>query len=124
MFILTVDTLCSEAALFSAVESRHPKPLLYGVTDGKAVGTYLEQKFKLYLKNQYEFVEGNSASGIDFPELLIDVKVTSIKQPQASSNHNHHALSSRRDKKFLDLDICLSSLFMKRQTTAQIELQL
>lgn len=84
MTILTVETLCSEAALFSVAESRHPEPLLYGVTDGKAVGTYLEQKFRLYLKERYEFVEGNSASGIDFPGLLVDIKVTSIKQPQSS----------------------------------------
>ena len=73
---LTIEALCSEAATFSAAESRHPEPLLYGITDGKAVGTYLEQKFRLYLKGKYEFVEGNSASGIDFPGLLIDVKVT------------------------------------------------
>ena len=80
----TIETLCSEAAIFSAAESRHPEPLLYGVTDGKAVGTYLEQKFRLYLKTRYEFIEGNSASGIDFPGLLVDIKVTSIKQPQSS----------------------------------------
>jgi hypothetical protein len=84
MLALTIEVLCSEAARFSAAESRHPEPLLYGVTDGKAVGTYLEQKFRLYLKEKYEFVEGNSASGIDFPGLLVDVKVTSIKQPQSS----------------------------------------
>jgi hypothetical protein len=81
---LTVETLCSEAAIFSAVESQHPEPILYGVTDGKAVGTYLEQKFRLYLKGKYEFLEGNSASGIDFPGLLVDVKVTSVRQPQSS----------------------------------------
>ena len=81
---LTIEALCSEAAIFSAAESHHPEPLLYGITDGKAVGTYLEQKFRLCLKGSYEFVEGNSASGIDFPELLVDVKVTSIKQPQSS----------------------------------------
>jgi hypothetical protein len=81
---LTIEILCSEAVRFSAAESRHPEPLLYGVTDGKAIGTYLEQKFRLYLKEGYEFVEGNSASGIDFPGLLVDVKVTSIKQPQSS----------------------------------------
>ncbi|PHJ60693.1 restriction endonuclease NspV [Nostoc linckia z18] len=84
MTILIVETLCSEAAIFSATESLHPEPLLYGVTDGKAVGTYLEQKFRLYLKQRYEFVEGNSASSIDFPGLLVDVKVTSIRQPQSS----------------------------------------
>ncbi len=41
MTILTIEALCNEAALFSAAESRHPEPLLYGVTDGKAIGTYL-----------------------------------------------------------------------------------
>ncbi|QOV24158.1 type II restriction-modification system restriction endonuclease [Anabaenopsis elenkinii] len=84
MKILTIETLCTEAAVFSVTESRHPEPLLYGVTDGKAIGTYLEQKFKLYLKQKYDFVQGNSASGIDFPQLLVDIKVTSIKQPQSS----------------------------------------
>ncbi|MGG6265995.1 restriction endonuclease [Leptolyngbya sp. AN03gr2] len=84
MPVLTIEMLCSEATVFSAVESQHPEPLLYGITDGKAVGTYLEQKFRLYLKERYEFVEGNSASGIDFPGLFVDIKVTSIKQPQSS----------------------------------------
>lgn len=84
MTILTVENLYSEAAIFSAAESRHPEPILYGITDGKAIGTYLEQKFKLYLKQRYQFIEGNSANGIDFPELLVDIKVTSIKQPQSS----------------------------------------
>jgi hypothetical protein len=84
MITLTVETLCSEATIFSAAESYHPEPLLYGVTDGKAVGTYLEKKFRLYLQARYEFIAGNSASGTDFPGLLVDMKVTSIKQPQSS----------------------------------------
>jgi hypothetical protein len=84
MTLLTIESLCSEAALFSAIESLHPQSTLYGVTDGKAIGTYLEQQFRLYLKNKYDFIEGNSASGIDFPSLLIDIKVTSVKQPQSS----------------------------------------
>jgi hypothetical protein len=36
------------------------------------------------LKERYKFIEGNSASGIDFPNLLVDMKVTSINQPQSS----------------------------------------
>lgn len=84
MPFLTIETLCTEAAKFSALESQHSEPLLYGVTDGKAVGTYLEQKFKIYLTSNYEFAIGNSASGIDLPELLVDIKVTRIKQPQSS----------------------------------------
>jgi len=81
---LTIKALGKEAALFSALQSQTPEKVLYGVTDGKAVGTYLEQKFREYLKSHYDFVEGNSASGIDFPELLVDMKVTSIRQPQSS----------------------------------------
>ncbi len=84
MLPLNAEILCNEAAQFSASESQHSEPLLYGVTDGKAIGTYLEQKFKTYLQANYDFVAGNSASGIDFPELLIDMKVTRIKQPQSS----------------------------------------
>ena len=37
---LTIETLLTEAALFSVAESIHDEPALFGVTDGKAVGTY------------------------------------------------------------------------------------
>lgn len=82
---LTAALLVSEAQDFAEAESLHDEPKLYGVTDGKAVGTYLEQKFSLYVAQKYKYTLGNSASGIDFPELGIDIKVTSIKQPQSSS---------------------------------------
>lgn len=82
--ILTVESLIDEAKLFAEVESIFPEPTLYGVTDGKAVGTYVEHKFKAYLANKYTFAAGSSASGIDLPELNVDIKVTSIVQPQSS----------------------------------------
>lgn len=82
---LTVDRLCKEAGIFSEIETTHPEPSLFGVTDGKAVGTYLEAKFIAYLRAKgYEFGDGNAASGLDFPTLNVDIKVTSIKQPQSS----------------------------------------
>ena len=82
---LTIQTLCSEASVFSSEESKHPEPSLFGVTDGKAVGTYLEHKFRAYLiEKGYAFDAGNSANGIDFPSLHVDMKVTSIRQPQSS----------------------------------------
>ena len=81
---LTVELLQSEAASFAVTESAHAEPLLFGVTDGKAVGTYLEHKFRAHLQTKYDFILGSSASGIDFPELDVDMKVTSIKQPQSS----------------------------------------
>lgn len=84
MQVLTIDLLCHDAQEFSEIESKHFEKSLFGVTDGKAIGTYLEHKFREYLQNRYSFQVGNSASGIDFPELGVDMKVTSIKQPQSS----------------------------------------
>lgn len=81
---LTIDFLCEEAKRFSAAESTHAESNIYGVTDGKAVGTYFEHKFQQYLREKYVFGESSSARGIDFPELGVDMKVTSIKQPQSS----------------------------------------
>ena len=82
---LGVVELCSEAAEFAVAESAHGEPRLYGVTDGKAVGTYLEHKFREVLRTKYSFEEGSSAKGIDFPGIGVDMKVTSFRQPQSSS---------------------------------------
>ena len=81
---LTIPQLISEASLFSAAESAHDEPALFGVTDGKAVGTYLEHKFVTHLMEKYSFASGNSASGIDIPSVNVDIKVTSVRQPQSS----------------------------------------
>ena len=81
---LTLQILRNEAGNFAGVECEHREPTLYGVTDGKAIGTYFEHKFQEYLGAKYTWAEGSSAKGIDFPELEVDVKVTSIKQPQSS----------------------------------------
>lgn len=82
---LTIETLKSEAKQFANKESTHNDTDLYGVSDGKAVGTYFEHKFQAYLHTKYNYDEGSSAKGLDFPILNIDMKVTSIKQPQSSS---------------------------------------
>src|SRR3972149_624553 len=81
---LTVEILRREAAFFGRAESKHAEPSLFGVTDGKAVGTYLEHKFQAVLQSRYGYTRGSSAKGIDFPELEVDIKVTSIRQPQSS----------------------------------------
>jgi hypothetical protein len=47
--MLTIPLLCQEAAAFAEVISTYPEPTLYGVTDGKAVGTYLEHKLRAHL---------------------------------------------------------------------------
>jgi len=81
---LTIELLNREAKAFAESESRHEESTIFGVTDGKAVGTYLEHKFQSYLSQKYTYEKGSSARGIDFSELGVDMKVTSIKQPQSS----------------------------------------
>ena len=81
---LTADLLKAEARAFAKKESAHKEKSLYGVTDGKAVGTYLEHKFQEVLQQKYRYSRGSSAKGIDFPKLGVDIKVTSLRQPQSS----------------------------------------
>jgi len=81
---LTLASLLDEARFFSEQESSHPESTIFGVTDGKAIGTYLEHKFQSHLEQRYVHAPGNSASGIDLPGLAVDMKVTSIRQPQSS----------------------------------------
>jgi hypothetical protein len=81
---LSIKILQEEAAKFAEIETIYDEPSLYGVTDGKAVGTYLEHKFTTFLAQNYNYMQGNSALGIDIPILNVDIKVTSVKQPQSS----------------------------------------
>lgn len=81
---LTLQHLREVAGKFADVESKFDNPGLFGVTDGKAVGTYLEHKFQDFLAEHFDVNIGSSASGIDLPGLEVDIKVTSIKQPQSS----------------------------------------
>jgi hypothetical protein len=83
---LTIKNLIEEAKVFCENESGHKNKDLFGVTDGKRVGTYIELKFQELLKKKYIYEAGSAALGIDFPgeSINTDVKVTSIVQPQSS----------------------------------------
>jgi hypothetical protein len=80
---LTHTDLISEAKGFCL--ENHIYPELFGVTDGKAVGTFIEQRFQQKLESLYAMEVGSSASGLDLPSIETDIKVTSIRQPQSSS---------------------------------------
>lgn len=83
---LTIETLIKEAKAFCERESNFGNKELFGVTDGKAVGTFIEHKFTDYLEKNYDVFIGSSANGIDMPsdDISTDIKVTSIEQPQSS----------------------------------------
>jgi len=83
---LTIRNLIAEAKNFCLEQSHIEYEELFGVTDGKAVGTFVEHKFKNHLTQKYSVEIGSSAKGIDLPSEKIntDIKVTSIRQPQSS----------------------------------------
>lgn len=89
--ILTLEGLKHAAARFARLLSETPIPELYGVTDGKAVGTHVEAAFHSYLTNEFDHTPGSAAKGIDLPALDVDLKVTSIRQPQSSSPYRDAA---------------------------------
>lgn len=82
---LTVKNLRIAAAAFAADFSSRRVKEVVGITDGKAVGTFVEAAFKGYLR-QFYFADnwGNAASGVDLPTINTDIKSTSIRQPQSS----------------------------------------
>lgn len=83
---LTIDALVEEARAFCQSMSKAVIPALFGVTDGKAVGTFIEHEFRDRLLAKYDYEVGSSANGIDMPSEAVntDIKVTSVKQPQSS----------------------------------------
>ena len=50
---LIKENLIKEAQLFCVEQSKFQHKELYGVTDGKAVGTLIEQKFQAHLILKY-----------------------------------------------------------------------
>lgn len=84
--VLTIDHLIREAEIFCKFMSKENHSELVGVTDGKAVGTYVEHRFQHYLAEHYVVTVGSSANGIDLPgeNIQTDIKVTSIAKPQSS----------------------------------------
>ena len=54
-------------------------------TDGKSLGTYIEKLLKAEISRKLDVkLTGSAASGVDIPELSLNTKATSDKQPQSS----------------------------------------
>ena len=67
---LTIKNLITLAKQFCEQESKTPNKELFGVTDGKAVGTHIEHKFKGFLLSKYDLQVGGSATAIFLPMKL------------------------------------------------------
>ena len=104
---LTIDKLKAEAKAFCIAESKIQNKSLFGVTDGKAVGTHIEHKFQEQLNSKYKTKIGSSANGIDLPseDILTDIKL------HQSNNLNHLVLLKMLNRRFLDLGTTYLFLF-------------
>lgn len=80
--ILAQADLIAAARSFCLESHRYPE--LFGITDGKAVGTFIEHRFRSRLAMNYVLEAGNSALGLDLPSIETDIKVTSLRQPKSS----------------------------------------
>ena len=85
METLSIANLITSAHEFCIHEKDKQRKELFSITDGKAVGTFVEHLFQDFLSKKYNITIGSSASGLDLPSINTDIKVTSIKQPQSSS---------------------------------------
>lgn len=74
--IPTVRNLCNVAKDFCDQESKKWHTDLFGITDGKAIGTYVEHLFESYLSNKFDIRKGNSAAGLDLSYII---KTATIK---------------------------------------------
>lgn len=81
---LDLDGLRQAARDFSEEIHEQAMPELYGVDNGKTIGTNIEHRFQSFLAGRFHHETGNSASGIDLPGMNTDIKTTSIRQPQSS----------------------------------------
>lgn len=83
---ILLENLVDEANYFCKAMTKENHQALMGVTDGKAVGTYIEHRFQNYLNSKYTIKNGSSVKGIAIPYPMIntDIKVTSTVRPQSS----------------------------------------
>lgn len=85
--VLTIDSLKQAAMNFYQSEFPYSSKELFGIDNGKTIGTHIEKKFQSYLAQHYTYQKGDPSKGLDLPEKHIntDIKTTSSKKPQSSS---------------------------------------
>ena len=108
---LTIELLRQEATAFSRIESSYPEPSLYGVSDGKAIGTYLEHKFRAYL----------TAKGYAYVMDSIFLGWTLTSKSPASGNRSPRAHFGRSSKRSMVWATRCSSSFTTKLTILKRE---
>ena len=72
---LSIQNIITSAQDFCNQESDIYRTELFGVTDGKAVGTYIEHLFRDYLSGKYDMTVGSSANGFKCRDRLASTRI-------------------------------------------------
>ena len=80
---LAIERMAASAKAFCAQYGGVPQEALYGVTDGKAAGTFVEHLLEDYLSQRYDMASGNSARGLGLPSANTGIKAASPVRPQS-----------------------------------------
>lgn len=83
---LTVETLKTEASSFVR-SPLHSDGVLFGINDGKTIGSFVEKTFKNRLRQKYEFDPVDLSVGIDLPLINVDIKTSRVSHPQSSCQY-------------------------------------
>ena len=79
---LTVSDLIREADRYAAHLDRTGRTCMESPTERRSGP--MSSMARAWLARDYSYEEGSAASGLDFPGLSVDMKVTSSRQPQSS----------------------------------------
>lgn len=80
---LTIERMAASAKAFCAQYGGVPQETLYGVTDGKAAGTFAGRLFEDCLSQRHDMASGNSAGGLGLPSANTGIEAASPAQPQS-----------------------------------------
>lgn len=80
---LTIGRMAASAKAFCAQYGGVPRETLYGVTDGKAAGTFAGRLFEDYLSQRHDMASGNSAGGLGLPSASTGIKAAPPVRPQS-----------------------------------------
>lgn len=85
--------------MFAEFLSATPIPELYGMDNGKTIGTHVEAAFNTHIERSFSYDAGNAASGIDFPGLNVDLTRPMTRERKLRRSTLSPSSTSRRRRR-------------------------
>lgn len=78
-----IGRMAASAKAFCAQYGGVPQETPYGVTDGKAAGTFVERLLEDYLSQRHDMASGNSARGLGLPSASTGIEAAPPARPRS-----------------------------------------